>query len=67
MMILGDFWFRDIADKWTDAEVGACVLIMALAILILCLICIVKLLHSLLRVSSGSFSIANLLWAGTEQ
>ncbi|XP_013398891.1 sodium-dependent phosphate transport protein 2B [Lingula anatina] len=34
---------------WSDAAIGALVLVIALAILIFCLVCIVKLLHSLLR------------------
>ena len=37
-------------DGWSDAAIGVCVLILALGLLIICLIAIVKLLHSLLQV-----------------
>ena len=41
--------FESISNTWSDAAVGACLLIFALAILTMCLVLIVKLLHSLLR------------------
>jgi len=43
------FMFEKVSKTWSDAEVGVCLLILALAVLIVCLILIVKLLHSLLR------------------
>ena len=48
---IGTHWFTDVAeDGWSDTVIGVCVLIFALGLLIICLIAIVKLLHSLLQV-----------------
>ena len=49
--VAGDHWFVGAhEDGWSDAAIGVCVLILALGLLIICLVSIVKLLHSLLRV-----------------
>ena len=51
LMLAGDHWFVGAhEDGWSDAAIGVCVLILALGLLIICLVSIVKLLHSLLRV-----------------
>lgn len=42
--------FEGVVDSWSDAEIGVAVLIFALGILIICLVCIVKILHYLLKV-----------------
>lgn len=50
-VLAGDHWFVGVAnDGWSDAAIGVCVLILALGLLVICLIAIVKLLHSLLQV-----------------
>lgn len=47
----GEFLFESISrpGKWSDAAVGALLLVIALILLCVCLVLIVKLLHSLLR------------------
>lgn len=45
----GDFLFSDVAERWSDTEVGICLLFIALVLLIICLVMIVKTLHSLLQ------------------
>ena len=51
IIISGHFLFEKIARDLSDVVVGWIVLVFALGMLICCLIAIVKLLHSLLRVS----------------
>jgi len=43
------FLFEHISNYWADWGVGLCLLFIAIIILCLCLVCIVKLLHSLLQ------------------
>ena len=47
--VLGDYLFKGAAESWSDTEIGLCLLLISLALLIICLILIVKTLHALLR------------------
>ncbi|KAK3595938.1 hypothetical protein CHS0354_032448 [Potamilus streckersoni] len=44
-----EYLFKNVANVWSDAVIGAVLLVLALSVMCLCLISIVKLLHSLLK------------------